>query len=156
MSRVKTSHVTRMNASCHEWMPHVRHESWVMSHIGMSHLTCKNYSNEKRAKMSQVTHRDETCHTCEWVVWDASRGHTRNEMVASHIRSKHISYHISYMRCDHLNISLIWKVTSNLLYEMRPSHETHFSYAPLTRPSFLYDMWPSLCHISYKNESSHK
>jgi len=89
MSRVRMSHVTRMDESCqsYNWvitsicMSHVTHTNepchkyeYGRSHIGMSHGT---YMHESRHSyewimsdiwMRHVTHMNVSCHTYEWVL----------------------------------------------------------------------------------------
>ena len=65
MSRIGMSHVTPMNESYHTC-------EWVMSHIWTSH----------------VTHMNESCHTCKWVI-----SRTWRHTWMSHVTHMNVSFH---------------------------------------------------------------
>jgi len=86
-----TSHVTRMNESCHTY-------EWVMSHIWMSHVTHMNESCHVCVR--HVTRMNESCHTYEWVmshIWMSHVTHTNEschtyEFVMSHVWTSHVTH----------------------------------------------------------------
>jgi len=113
---LKMSHVTRMNESCHTY-------EWVMSHILI---------------MSHVTHTNESCHIYEWVT-----SHVRHiyEWVTSHVRIR--MSHVSHER-----------VTSYIYIRMSPVTHTHMNeschtYKTPQRP------WMSNVTHTYINKSCH-
>jgi len=83
-SRIRMSHVTRMDDSCHT------HE-WVMSHICMSH----------------VAHVNESCRTCEWVMSHMWMSHVAHVNESRHTYERFMS-HTWMGHGTHVNESHTW------------------------------------------------
>jgi len=101
----RRSHVTHTNESCHTWRSHATHTNkschkyeWDMSHTWRSHVTRKR--DTSHAWMSHVIHSKEPCHTHEWVMSHTRRNHTTHmneschmhERVMSHIWMCHVTH----------------------------------------------------------------
>jgi len=104
MAHLWMSHVSHVNESyhlCQCIMPHVCMSRvtclWVESHMNKSiyqWMSCGLYFNGSRRAGSQirrshVTHVNESCHTCEWVM---------SRMWISHLTHAHESWHMCMSR----------------------------------------------------------
>jgi len=94
MSYLSMSHVTHMmNVSCH---PH----ECVMPPTWMRHVTCKVESCQSLL-ISHSTHINESCHTCEWVVYVSRVG------ISDRVRAKKIEE--IYQSC-HTYQWVMWQI----------------------------------------------
>ena len=128
------------------------HDSWVMSHVWMRH----------------VTHMNESCHTCEWVMshmWMSHVTHMkytagirrwgfnrygkschRYEWIMSHIRMSHAT-HMNELRHTHVthmqgyNVGVLIDMLSHGLREV--CHVTHSSIRDATHSyiTWLIHIW---------------
>jgi len=110
MAHIRMSHVTHMNESCHTY-------GWVMSHISMRRGTHINISwhifdgefvdgmlMEFPDRMSWHTHKNESCHTYEWVMSHKSMRHVTHISASCHTHQCVMS-HTSMHHVTHINAS---------------------------------------------------
>ena len=112
MAHMSIFHFTHVNRSCHTcthhcytttllclifecvishvWMSHVPYTYW--GHITISlPLQCVPNVNEWNMWMSHVTHVDESCHTCGWVMSHRDTSPLHYRLTVSHLGMSHVS-----------------------------------------------------------------